>query len=353
MKIAVIGAGISGLVTAHLLAGRHEITVFEVNAYPGGHTNTVRVDTADATHWVDTGFIVFNDRNYPRFERLLERLGVRHQTSDMSFGVSDGTGDFEYCSASPNGLFAKRAHLTTPWFHRMIADLVRFNRDARQLLAGDDAGPSLGHWLDERDYSRAFVELLLVPQAAAVWSADPRQMWSFPARFLVEFFDNHGMLGFRGRPRWRTVEGGSHRYVQALTAPWRDRLRLGTPVQAVTRRVDHVEVKPHGGDAERFDEVVLAAHSDQALALLTDASDREHELLGPADIANAYSQLGHVGAQLGAGGGKLGLDRRAHAEDDCASSGAAPRWPGRAAGCARRASAPPRSRDRGRRPWRR
>jgi uncharacterized protein len=291
VKVAVIGAGISGLVTAHLLAGRHEITVFEANPYAGGHTNTVRVDTADATHWVDTGFIVFNDRNYPRFERLLERLGVRHQNSDMSFGVSDGTGDFEYCSASPNGLFAKRAHLTTPWFHRMIADLVRFNRDARQLLARDDAGPSLGQWLDERGYSRAFVELLLVPQAAAVWSADPRQMWSFPARFLVEFFDNHGMLGFRGRPRWRTVQGGSHRYVQALIAPWRDRLRLATPVQAVTRRADHVEVKPHGGDAERFDEVVLAAHSDQALALLTDASDREHELLGAIPYARNQAVL--------------------------------------------------------------
>jgi uncharacterized protein len=297
VKVAVIGAGISGLVTAHLLAGRQEITVFEANAYPGGHTNTVRVDTADATHWVDTGFIVFNDRNYPRFERLLERLGVEHQTSDMSFGVSDGAGDFEYCSASPNGLFAKRAHLATPWFHRMIADLVRFNRDARQLLARDDAGPSLGQWLDGREYSRPFVERLLVPQAAAVWSADPRQMWSFPARFLVEFFDNHGMLGFRGRPRWRTVQGGSHRYVQALIAPWRDRLRLSTPVQAVTRLVDHVEVKPHGGEAERFDEVVLAAHSDQALALLTDASDREHELLGAIPYARNQAVL-HTDTRL-------------------------------------------------------
>jgi predicted NAD/FAD-binding protein len=297
MRIAIVGGGISGLVTAHLLARRHEITVFEANANPGGHTNTVRVDTDDATHWVDTGFIVFNDRNYPRFERLLERLGVARQPSEMSFGVSDGTGDFEYSSASPNGLFAKRAHLATPWFHRMVADLVRFNRDARRLLARDDDGPSLGHWLEQRGYSRPFVDRLIVPQAAAVWSADPRQMWSFPARFLAEFFDNHGMLGFRGRPRWLTVQGGSHRYVEALVAPWRDRLRLSTPVAAVTRHDDHVEVRPRGGEPERFDEVVLAAHSDQALALLTDASDREHAILGAIPYARNEAVL-HTDARM-------------------------------------------------------
>jgi predicted NAD/FAD-binding protein len=280
MKIAVVGAGVSGLVAAHLLAPEHDVRVFEAQAYAGGHTNTVRVDTPHETHWVDTGFIVFNDRNYPRFERLLRRLGVHGQPSNMSFAVTDEAGDFEYSSTSPNGLFAKRAHLATPWFHRMVADLVRFNREARALLSTDGDGPSLGHFLDERRYSRAFVERLIVPQAAAVWSADPRQMWSFPARFLVEFFDNHGMLGFRNRPQWRTVAGGSHRYVEALVAPWRERLRLSTPVEAVTRHADHVAITPRGGDAERFDHVVMATHSDQALALLADPSEREHELLG-------------------------------------------------------------------------
>lgn len=280
MRVAVIGAGVSGLVVAHLLHPGHEVTVFEANDYAGGHTNTIRVDTPYETHHVDTGFIVFNDRNYPSFERLLGRLGVPWQPSTMSFSVSDGIGDFEYSSASANGLFAKRAHLLTPWFHRMVADLARFQRAARDLL--DDRAPnvSLREWLDQHRFSRPFVERLIVPQASAVWSAAPRQMWSFPARFLAEFFDNHGMLSFRGRPRWRTVRGGSARYVEALTAPFAHRLRLGTPVQAVTRHDDHVLVKPWGGEPERFDQVVLGTHSDQALALLADASDREHEILG-------------------------------------------------------------------------
>ena len=280
MRIAVVGAGVSGLVAAHLLSREHDVSVFEANAYPGGHTNTVRVDTPNQTHWVDTGFIVFNDRNYPSFERLLKRLGVGGQPSNMSFAVTDEAGDFEYASTSPNGLYAKRAHLVTPWFHRMVADLVRFNRDAAELLRSGGEGPSLGHFLEERRYSRAFVDRLIVPQAAAVWSADPRQMWSFPARFLMEFFQNHGMLGFLHRPQWRTVVGGSHRYVEALVRPLGDRLRLSTPVDAVRRHDDHVEVTPRGGEAERFDHVVMATHSDQALSLLADPTDREHELLG-------------------------------------------------------------------------
>ena len=279
MRIAIVGAGISGLATAHMLHREHEITVFEAGALAGGHANTVRVDTEDATHHVDTGFIVFNDRNYPNFERLLSSLGVAAQPSDMSFGVSDG-GDFEYNSSSPNGLFAKRAHLVTPWFHRMVADLVRFNGNAKRLLAAGGEGPSLGHWLDGGGYSRAFIERLIVPQASAVWSADPRQMWTFPARFLVEFFANHGMLGFAKRPQWRTVVGGSRAYVDAVIAPWRDRLRVDTPINSITRDEDGVTVTPRGGAPERFDEVVLATHSDQALALLQDATDPEHEILG-------------------------------------------------------------------------
>jgi uncharacterized protein len=275
MRIAVIGAGVSGLVAAHLLHRTHEVTVFEAGSYAGGHTNTVTV----GEHHVDTGFIVFNDRNYPSFERLLARLGVPWQPSEMSFSVSDERGDFEYNGSSPNGLFAKRAHLVTPWFHRMIADLVRFNRDARALLASRD-DPSVEDWLATRGYSRPFVERLIVPQAAAVWSADPAQMATFPARFMAEFFANHGMLGFRDRPRWRTIKGGSRRYVEAIVRPWRDRLRLDAPVTAVRRHDDHVTVTTRAAGDERFDAVVIAAHADQALAMLEDPSDRERGILG-------------------------------------------------------------------------
>src|SRR6185312_9876689 len=267
MRVAIVGAGVSGLVAAHLLHERHDVTVFEAAACPGGHADTVRVDTAAGSHWVDTGFIVFNDRNYPRFERLLDRLGVASQPASMSFGVSSEDGAFEYASTSPNGLFATRANLVSPRFHRMLRDVVRFQREARDLLASD-ADPSLAEWLERRRFSPAFVERLIVPQAAAVWSADPRQMWSFPARFLAEFFDNHGMLALRDRPRWRTVTGGSRRYVDALVRPLRERLRLRTPVQAIHRHLGHVTVTPRGGAPERFDEVILATHSDQALALL-------------------------------------------------------------------------------------
>src|SRR3954453_13699224 len=269
MRIAIVGAGISGLVAAHLLHEQHEVTVFEASAYAGGHTNTIRVDTAYETHDVDTGFIVFNDRNYPEFTQLLAKLGVEHQASHMSFAVADESGDFEYSSGSLGGLFAKASHAVSPTFQRMVVDYVRFNKKSRELLANPSANgkPSLGDWLDECGFSPAFVERLIVPQASAVWSADPDQMWSFPARFLVEFFDNHGMLDLTGRPQWMTVKGGSKRYVEALVAPFEDGLRLSSPVAPGRRFEDHVEVVPADGQPEAFDEVVLAVHADQALKM--------------------------------------------------------------------------------------
>jgi predicted NAD/FAD-binding protein len=279
MRIAIVGGGVSGLVSAHLLARQHEIVLFEAGAHAGGHTNTVRVDTADETHQIDTGFIVFNDRNYPNFERLLDRLRVAWQPSDMSFSVADEHGAFEYNGASPNGVFATRAMLREVWFHRMLAEIPRFQRAARALLASSEDGPSLGGWLEAQRFSRPFIDRLIVPQAAAVWSADPRQMWSFPARLLVEFFDNHGMLTLRGRPRWRVVRGGSARYVEALTRPFADRIRLGARVSEIRRGEDHVTVRAYGQQAERFDHVVIASHSDEALTMLTDASQREREIL--------------------------------------------------------------------------
>ncbi len=279
MKIAVVGAGVSGLVAAYVLQGQHEVTVFEAGPKPGGHTNTIRVDTEYETHHVDTGFIVFNDRNYPNFERLLARLGVAWQPSQMSFGVSDTTGEFEYSSVSANGLFATRRNVVSPRFHHMLLEVRRFQREARALLLGD-GDPSLGEWLEQLRFSRLFIDRLIVPQASAVWSADPRQMWSFPARFLLSFFDNHGVLHLRDRPKWRTVTGGSHTYVRALTSGFAGNIRTRTPVVAIERHGDHACITPRGGEPERFDQAILAVHSDQALRMLADASDREHEILG-------------------------------------------------------------------------
>ena len=279
MRIAVVGAGISGLVAAHRLHREHEITVYEAGGHVGGHANTVRVDLQHETHWIDTAFVVLNDRNYPCFEPLLDELGVATQPSHMSFSVSDGLGAFEY-AGTPRGLFAQRSHLVSRRFLRMTSDLLRFNREARALLAHEPGdGPSLRQFLEHGGYSEWFVERLIVPQAAAVWSADPEQLWSFPAAFLARFFHDHGMLGFRDRPRWRTVTGGSRRYVEAITQPFADRIRTSAPVRAVTRDASGVEIAADGAGVERFDEVVIAAHADQALAMLTDPSERERELL--------------------------------------------------------------------------
>jgi predicted NAD/FAD-binding protein len=279
MKIAIVGTGVSGLVAAHLLHPEHEITVYEAGARVGGHSHTVEVESGGESHWIDTGFIVFNDRNYPNFERLLEELEVPGRPSHMGFSVSDGRGGFEY-SGTPRGIFARKAHLLSPAFLGMLRDWRRFNREAQALIGMNGTAPSLGRWLEEQGFSRHFIERLIVPQASAVWSADPEQMWSFPASFMAEFFDNHGMYSLRDRPKWRTVSGGSRSYVDAISAPWRDRVRLGAAVRRIERLPDRVRVEAEGCESEEFDQVVIATHSDQALALLADSSEPEREILG-------------------------------------------------------------------------
>jgi predicted NAD/FAD-binding protein len=278
MKIAIIGTGIAGLVAAHRLHREHEIVVYEAERRLGGHTHTVPVEAEDGTHRVDTGFIVFNDRNYPNFEALLAELGVASQPSHMGFSVADGRGRFEY-SGTPWGLFARPAHLLSPRFLGMLRDWRRFNREARSLIGMNGTAPSLGAWLEQRRFSRDFIERLIVPQASAVWSADPEQMWDFPASFMAEFFENHGMYSLRDRPRWRTVAGGSGAYLEAISAPWRERARLGAPVRRIERLPGNVRIEADGCESERFDEVVVATHSDQALAMLADPSPAEREVL--------------------------------------------------------------------------
>ncbi len=326
MRIAIVGAGVSGLVAAHLLHAEHEVTVFEAASYAGGHAHTVRVDSAHATHHVDTGFIAMNDRTYPCFTRLLERLGVATQPTHMSFAVSGADEDFEY-SGTPRGLLCQPRNLLRPWFLRMLSELPRFNRELRRVLDGagvgvslhgtGNAGESLGgaadasksrhgagdvneslhDFLERHRFSPAFVRRLIVPQVSAVWSADPQQMSSFPVRFLAEFFANHGMLGFRDRPRWSTVSGGSARYVEALTRPFATRLHLNSPVRSIARSPTHVELAVAGQEPQRYDHVVLATHSDQALSLLADPTPRERQVLGAIPYQRNEAVL-HTDASL-------------------------------------------------------
>jgi uncharacterized protein len=279
MRIAIVGAGISGLTVAYLLHRDHEVTVFEADNRLGGHAHTVLVESAGETRHLDTGFIVFNDRDYPNFERLLARLAVPSQPSDMSFGVSDANGSFEYASHSLGGVFAKRSNLLNPAFVRMLAELPRFQRAAAALLRSGDERISLRGWLSSQRFSNYFVEHVIVPQAATLWSADPQQMSGFPALLLARFFENHGMLGLRGRSSWRTIAGGSERYVEALASGFRDRAHLRSPVSSITRKLDGVTLTLAGAEPLGFDHVVIATHSDQALAMLTDPTWREREIL--------------------------------------------------------------------------
>lgn len=280
MRIAIIGSGISGMVAAHHLWHDHEITVFEANDYLGGHTNTVEVRQADRDYAVDTGFIVFNDRTYPNFERLLSELNVSWQPTEMSFSVKCERTGLEYNGSSLNRLFAQRRNLFRPSFLRMLRDVFRFNREAPALLDDAAARETLGDYVAARGYSKEFVDHYLVPMGAAIWSTDPQRFREFPARTFIRFFSNHGLLTVNDRPQWRVVQGGSARYVERLTHPFRDRIRPGCPVASVRRTPDHVLVQPEDGPMERFDEVVFATHSDQALRLLADPTPAEREILG-------------------------------------------------------------------------
>ena len=279
MRVAVIGAGVSGLVTAYLLHKQHEVTVFEAGAYAGGHVNTIPVEVESGTYQVDTGFIVFNHVNYPGFRRLLGRLGIGEQPSNMSFSVSSRHDDFEYASQGANAIFAKRSHLLRPGFYRMLLDKTRFHREAMRLLEQVGDGPTLGEFLDARRYSRTFVNRLIVPQVAAVWSAPETSARAFPAKYLAQFLANHGLLQVGGHPGWSTVPGGSMRYVEAMTRGFRRRIHLNAPVRSITRHDDWVEVVPQNAEPQRYDRVVIATHSDTALRMLTDPTPRERELL--------------------------------------------------------------------------
>ena len=279
MRIAVVGSGISGLASAWLLSRRHDVTLFERNDYLGGHTHTHDIDLHGRRYAIDSGFIVHNPAHYPLLTRLFDALDVRSQPTTMSFSVRDDASGREYNAATLDTLFCQRRNLLSPRFLGMVADLVRFYRIAPALLDTDGDGPSLGDYLAEHRFGAAFRDDHLVPMASALWSSPAHRILSFPARYLVQFMANHQMLQLSGRPQWRVVRGGSRTYVDALRARWRVHARLDTPVRSVRRDAEGVEVTLDHG-SERFDQLVLACHSDQALVLLADADPREHEILG-------------------------------------------------------------------------
>ena len=265
---------------AHLLQGQAEFTLLESKDYMGGHTHTVDVEQAGESYAVDTGFIVFNPNTYPNFIRLLERLGVGWRDTEMSFSVSSERTGLEYAGTNLNTLFAQRRNLLRLSFMRMLREVLRFNREAQGWLNADRQDITLGEFLRAGAFSSEFIEHYLAPMAAAIWSADPGRITQFPASTFFRFFRNHGLLSASGHHTWRTVEGGSRAYVERLVAPFRERIRLNAPVTSIVRHPDHVEVTVRGESPQRFDQVVIATHSDQALGMLADPSQEEQEILG-------------------------------------------------------------------------
>lgn len=280
-SIAVIGSGISGMSAAWLLSQRHDVTVYEKNGRLGGHSNTVIVDTDLGPTPVDTGFIVFNDATYPNLIALFDHLGVQTKQSDMSFGVSLNGGQTEYSSVGASAFLCGGRNLLSPRFWSMTMDLLRFYKNAPlDLLSSRDSMISLGEYLDGRGYGDAFQRDHLLPQAAAIWSASMAEIHHYPACAFVRFFENHGLLKLQGRPKWRTVEGGSQAYVQKLTASYAENVRLNAGAISVRRDGGGVWVRDANGGAERFDDAVIATHADEALAMLDDPSAEEQRLLG-------------------------------------------------------------------------
>jgi predicted NAD/FAD-binding protein len=280
MRIAIIGTGISGMTSAYLLSEDHEVVVYEANNYVGGHTNTVDVSLNGHQYAVDTGFIVFNEKTYPNFVKLMKRLDVGWQNSVMSFSVQCEKTGLEFSPSTLNSLFIQRRNLLRPSFYRMLWDVMHFKRDTEALLESDDYKMTLTAFLTGKGYSQAFIQHFIIPMGEAVWSADPAKFNEFPARYFAQFFKNHGFLNVKDQPQWLTVKGRSRQYIKPITQPYADQIRLNCPVASVRRYPDFVEIQPQNEVAETFDQVVIATHSDQALSLLDDPTDTENNILG-------------------------------------------------------------------------
>lgn len=279
MRIAIVGAGIAGLGAAYLLGRRHEVVVYEAEQRLGGHTHTHSIELAGERQQVDTGFIVFNPDHYPLLTRLFGELGVESQPTIMSFAVKNEITGLEYNATNVERLFCQRRNLLLPAFWRMVREILRFYREAPALLADPGPGPTIGEYLYRGGYGALFIEDHLLPMASALWSSPTETVMDFPAKYLVQFMANHQMLDAGTRKPWRVVRGGSSRYLDKLVPAIRAEFRRGAPVRSVHRDADGVTLRVDG-DSSRFDQVVLACHADQALAMLADPSASEAEVLG-------------------------------------------------------------------------
>ena len=280
MRIAIVGTGISGLVAAHKLYREHDIEIFETNSYIGGHTHTVDVQHNTDNLPIDTGFIVFNNWTYPNFMRLIESAGVEYQPTSMSFSVRSDRDNLEYNGSNLGSLFVQKSNWLRFRHYRMLAEILRFNRQAPTELYNDNPSETLGDYLLRQQHSRYFIDNYILPMGAAIWSTDPEKIFDFPARTFIGFFRNHGLLNLQNRPQWYVIKGGSRNYVEKLTAPFRHRIHLNTPVTGIDRRSGLVKIRTATGDVLHFDKVFIASHSDQALAMLQDPGALEQEVLG-------------------------------------------------------------------------
>ncbi|MGI2156521.1 NAD(P)/FAD-dependent oxidoreductase [Shewanella baltica] len=285
-NIAIVGTGISGLTCGHLLSESHKVTVFEANDYIGGHTATVDVEHQGQTYAIDTGFIVFNDRTYPRFERLLARLNVNILPTEMSFSVHNALTGLEYNGHNLGSLFAQKRNLLNPRFWAFLKEILRFNKGCKALYQQDIYPEgNLGDYLDSENFSRFFAEHYILPMGAAIWSSSIEDMRAFSLKFFIRFFQHHGLLNVSDRPQWYVLKGGSRSYIPDLIAPFKDNIRLNSPVTGIERHGNGVKLEVNGEWLE-FDEVILACHSDQALRMLNDPTPTERAILGDLSYQN-------------------------------------------------------------------
>ena len=280
MKIAIIGSGISGLTSAYLLNRNHDITVFEANDYIGGHTHTHNIKIKDKEYAVDTGFIVYNERTYPNFIKLLDTLGVERQLSTMGFSVKSASEDYEYAGESLNSLFAKRSNIFRLGFLRMLYEMYRFGKKSDSTGLGLDVSITLGTYLRSENYSNEFINYFIIPMGAAIWSTPANKVLDMPAYFFIKFFYNHGMLEIINRPKWWVIKDGSSAYIKKIIKGFESKINLSSPIRTVSRLDNGIEIETANSKKPLiFDAVVFATHSDQALGMLKDPTEKEKDIL--------------------------------------------------------------------------